>query len=154
MEVVKNTTGYYVSYLNYGFCGDGKDVGKLQECSHSNQIETSEVQAEDVTPFCGYYIVGALDRNSFNDANSANINHNKISVFKKLFGGLFGKTAFATDGWIHDQLTKNKLKELPFFHNNKGVIRGCFGARTFNTSAGEAQRGPGCHDIWLSLIHI
>ena len=69
-------------------------------------------------------------------------------MFEKLFGDIFNKDTVQKDDHIYTQITKNTLKDLPFFHNYNGVIKGCFGARKFNSSGGEAQRGPGCHDIW------
>jgi hypothetical protein len=148
VEILRNQSGSYISYLNFGFCKDGNEVGNLEECRYDNHLITSELQHEDVTPFCGYYIVGGLDKSKFYDPNSGIIDIKKINVFKKLFGGIIDKDTIQKDDRIHSQIIKNRLRDLPFFHKNNGVIRGCFGSRKFNSSAGEAQRGPGCHDIW------
>ena len=148
VEILRNQSGAYISYLNFGFCKDGNEVGNLEECKYNNHLITSEQQHEDVTPFCGYYIVGGLDKKEFYNVNSGIIDIKKIGVFKKLFGEIFLKYTIQKDDSIYSQITKNRLKDLPFFHYYNGVIRGCFGARKFNSSAGEAQRGPGCHDVW------
>ena len=143
---VRNTSGSYISYLNFGFCKNGKEVGNLEECRYGN---TGELQTTDVTPFCGYYILGGLHKTDFNQIDSKDLDHNKIVVFKKLFDGLEDEQASHTEDGIQNQLMNDELKDHPFFlGSSSGVIRGCFGARQFNVSSGEARRGPGCHSIW------
>ena len=139
--------------MNFGFCKDGIEVGKLEECRYNHDGGGKYSRHQDVTPFCGYYIMGALDRNEFYNDIEQRVDFGKIELFQNLFRGLYSGKEAQVDKYIYHSITQNTLKDFNILRNHTGVIRGCFGTQNFNHSKAEIQRGPGCHDIW-KLVSI
>ena len=134
--------------MNFGFCKDGNEVGKLEECRYNHDGGGKYSPYEDVTPFCGYYIVGALDRIEFYNTIEQKVNFGKIDLFQKLFRLLYNGNEEQVNEYIYHSISQNTLKDFSLLQNHTGVIRGCFGTQHFNQSKPEIQRGAGCHDIW------
>ena len=134
--------------MNFGFCKDGNEVGKLEECRYNHDGGGLHTQYEDITPFCGYYIIGGLDTNEFYNSANKKEDIGKIELFQKLFSGAYHLAQSERKKLMSNNIIRKKLKDSYILQNHTGVIRGCFGARNFNQSKPEIQRGPGCHDIW------
>ena len=124
------------------------EVGKLEECRYNHDGGGKYSRYKDATPFCGYYIMGSLDRNEFYNDIEQKVDFGKIELFQKLFRGLYSGKEAQIDEYIYHSITQNTLKDFSILKNHTGVIRGCFGTQHFNHSKTQIQRGPGCHDIW------